>query len=406
MSKTSVDVLILSTVEGHYSIACAISDALETAGLSCQIAVCPDQILSVYRFFSRYRPSLLKVFFDLLHVALFRRTVAWYLRRNYSRTLFDLPERHSPRILISTNYAFEPSITRYRRGIPIPYVNIVTDPRTYFLPNISPVADVNCVFDDRIDEACARQYPRAHTRVTGWFVRSQFSPPADRARVRESLSLDASLFTILIAAGSEGTNQVLKILPGLTDARSPVQVVVACGNNTRMHGLVSTLADSAREASSDVRIVALPFTQEIHLYMQAADLLVGKAGPNMLFESVATGTPFLAITHSHGQEDGNLEIIRDYQLGYVEENPWRARKLLRTIIEEPGMLTQFLVPIERLARRNRAASEEIRNVVEKLLAHPPGRTTEAPVSGRAPRPDGPRPAMPPGDRRPERTGPR
>ncbi len=364
---SATDVLILSTVEGHYSIACAAADALREGGLSVHIAVCPDRILRVYRFFSRYRPSLLKVFCDLLHVPLFFHAVSRRLRRGYTPLLMDLVARHAPRIIVSTNWAFEPSMSRHKRSLGIPYVNIVTDPRTFFLLDLSTCADVNFVFDETIAESFRRLHPRVRARAAGWLVRRQFAEPADREKAKESVGLEKGILTILVAAGSEGTNQVLKILPGLLTARRPVQIVVACGNNERMIGLVRAAAGS-RARAAHVRLVALPFTREIHRYMQAADLVVGKAGPNMLFEAASAGAPFFAITHNHGQEDGNLDLIREHGAGLVEENPWRARALLRRIIEDPGFLARFAPGIRALARGNRDAPEHLRAVVGELLA--------------------------------------
>jgi UDP-N-acetylglucosamine:LPS N-acetylglucosamine transferase len=363
----SIDVLILSTVEGHLSIATTVADALRGDGLSCHVAVCPDRILRVYRFFSRYRPSLLKIFVDLLEVPLFRRAVSLRLRAGYTRILFELLHRHSPRLLVNTNYAFEPSITRHRGRIRVPYLNIMTDPRTYFLINASTVAEVNCVFDDRQAQSIRRRHPRARTMVIGWLVRRQFQESADRGPVRRALGLEPDLFTVFVAAGWEGTNQVLKILPGLITVRRPVQVVVACGNNTRMLGLVESIAATVRERAAHVRITALPFTREIHRHMQAADLVVGKAGPNMLFESVATGAPFFAITHNHGQEDGNLDIIREYRIGLVEENPRRARARLQAIVDGRESLDGYRAGVRDLARSNRDAVRRVRDAVRGML---------------------------------------
>ncbi len=51
--------------------------------------------------------------------------------------------------------------------------------------------------------------------------------------------------------------------------------------------------------------------------MAASDVVMGKAGPNVLFESVVLGKPFIATTHFPGQERGNLAFIERYGLGYV-----------------------------------------------------------------------------------------
>ncbi len=376
MESSVVDVLILSTVEGHYSIACAVEEALLPAGLSCHIAVCPDRILHLYRWFYRHFPSLLLVSYRFLEIPFSRYLVGLRLRGTYTRLLFELLDRHRPRILVCTNYAFEPSIARHRARIPIPYVNVVTDPRTFFRINLSTAADVNCMFDRQVADAFHRLRPRARTVVTGWLVRAQFTPPADRGQAKADRGLRPDVFTILVAAGSEGSSQVMNILPGIVTVRRPVQIVVACGNNEVMRGQVEAMGRALAASASPVTLIALSFTREIHRDMQAADLVVGKAGPNMLFESVAVGAPFFAITHVHGQEDGNLDIIHDYCLGFVEENPWRARMLLRAIIEGRETLDRFLPPIRALAAQNSHAGPNVLRVVRELIAR------AAPPAGR------------------------
>ena len=82
-------------------------------------------------------------------------------------------------------------------------------------------------------------------------------------------------------------------------------------------------------------MVNLEFTKELDKYIKISDLVIGKAGPNLLFETVAAKKPFMAVSHIHGQEDGNLEIIRNYKIGFVEENQIKAIKLIKSIINKP-----------------------------------------------------------------------
>jgi UDP-N-acetylglucosamine:LPS N-acetylglucosamine transferase len=101
--------------------------------------------------------------------------------------------------------------------------------------------------------------------------------------------------------------------------------------------------------------------------MQAADLVIGKAGPNMLFETVATETPFFAITHIAGQEDGNLDIIRDYNLGYVEENILKAQRILKQIINHPEQLDKFKTDILKLKKYNQQSKEKLLKIIANLI---------------------------------------
>jgi UDP-N-acetylglucosamine:LPS N-acetylglucosamine transferase len=97
--------------------------------------------------------------------------------------------------------------------------------------------------------------------------------------------------------------------------------------------------------------------------MQAADIIVGKAGPNTLFESVATYKPFLAITHISGQEDGNLDIIREKKLGWVEENPLKASRKLHELINNLPLLTSLQPDILKMANHNLAAKKVLLKVL-------------------------------------------
>ena len=53
--------------------------------------------------------------------------------------------------------------------------------------------------------------------------------------------------------------------------------------------------------------------------LSACDIVFGKAGPNFLFDVVAVEKPFVAITHVGGQEDGNIELIKKKELGWIKE---------------------------------------------------------------------------------------
>jgi UDP-N-acetylglucosamine:LPS N-acetylglucosamine transferase len=98
--------------------------------------------------------------------------------------------------------------------------------------------------------------------------------------------------------------------------------------------------------------------------MQASDLVIGKAGPNSVFEAVACLTPFFATTHIAGQEDGNLDIIRELKLGYVEEDSVKAAKLLHQIIENPKQLENFKENLNVLSDYNKQAKTKLKVLLD------------------------------------------
>lgn len=125
--------------------------------------------------------------------------------------------------------------------------------------------------------------------------------------------------------GSAGFAQTVEELLALVgaDGKPALQIILAAGTNSRLQQMFRN-----RPACH-----VLPFTKAIAPWMACADLVMGKAGPNMLFETVTLGKPFLAATVLPGQEEGNLEMIRTYRLGWValgKEGQIRTDPLLAT----------------------------------------------------------------------------
>ena len=101
--------------------------------------------------------------------------------------------------------------------------------------------------------------------------------------------------------------------------------------------------------------------------MAVSDLVVGKAGPNLIFETVAAKKPFMAVCHIAGQEDGNLSLIKKKKLGLVEENPVRAIRLLKKIINKPQILNRFEKFIKKERQYNKEAGDKLVKIVKNLL---------------------------------------
>ncbi|MGB9706734.1 MAG: glycosyltransferase [Microgenomates group bacterium] len=191
----------------------------------------------------------------------------------------------------------------------------------------------------------------------GWLVRKQFYQHQPKNQLRKKLKLQPNLLTILICGGSEGTNAVLKILPAFLKVKKPVQVIIICGKNTVLHKIAKSL-----EQILALKLKTFGFVKNLAPLIQASDLVIGKAGPNLLFETIACKKPFFAITHIHGQEDGNLDLIRKKKLGWVEEDGSRATELLLKIIDHPEMLNKWEKYILKEKKYIQSTGEKILNL--------------------------------------------
>lgn len=355
-------VLILTIKWGHYSIAKAIKGALskdyETKIESVEVEKLSNlSYTAIYKLF----PGLFRIPFKLSEADKVRKIANDYLDKAYFSTVSKTIQKHDPDIIVNVYFAFIPAIARLQKKDKHTFINVIADPRTFSRIEVTNKG-LNLAFDQKAKKLCKTfGISSKNILVTGWFVRNEF-----RAQKQKKGSDDR--LTFCVVGGSEGSYNITKILPAFLNTPRPIQVVFICGNNKPLLGAVKTFFKIAKASSKkSAKIIPLGYTKDIHKYLHKSDLVIGKAGPNLLFETVATKTPFFAISHIAGQEDGNLEIIKEYDLGYVEENSVKAIRLLRKIIRNPKKLNRFQKPLEEMANHNSKAPKILKEAIEKSL---------------------------------------
>jgi UDP-N-acetylglucosamine:LPS N-acetylglucosamine transferase len=101
--------------------------------------------------------------------------------------------------------------------------------------------------------------------------------------------------------------------------------------------------------------------------MAAADVVMGKAGPNTLFESVMLGKPFIASAYIPGQEYANLSFIQRHGLGWVALQPRDLRSLLNTLIHDTGQLSAMSATVNAYRRWNAEANQRVVPLIRSLV---------------------------------------
>ena len=143
------------------------------------------------------------------------------------------------------------------------------------------------------------------------------------------------------------------------------QLIVVTGNNRQLLSKLVRLSEDFPGL-----FYLFPYVNNMPQLLSASDIVVGKAGPNLLFESIFMERPFLATGCLPGQEEGNLEFIRRENIGWVEEDLEKAVKL----IEELSDGTDGRIKIEekkanlrRIKAQHTDAHKLIAREIENLL---------------------------------------
>lgn len=366
MPRKKPTVALFTAPEGHWSISQSLEHTLQDH-YEINTYLHRDSLFDLYLPIYRYFPGAFVAPYELSKLNATKQLVRSFLDQRYEKLVEEYLENLAPDLLVSTYYAFNGPLEQYAQRHNVPFINVISDPRTFHPLFVAEGAYANLVFDQPAVELAQEYNPAAHTEIAGWFVRPDFQQPLSKTKAKQQLGLDPNKLTFFIASGSEGSNLVMKILPALFTIKEELQVIIACGSNKTLLRSADALAHFLAQRRSGSMLQTLGYTPDIAPYFHAADLIIGKAGPNTLFEAVATHTPFMAISHIAGQETGNLEIIREYRLGYVEENPIKAILLLQRISKNPDELAQWKPGLKKVAAHNASAPDILRTLCETAL---------------------------------------
>lgn len=366
MKNDKITVSIFSTSWGHESIGKAVEDALEHHYQTKLNFLKPPKIgAESYNKIYKNFPQLNIIPFKIAKNNQINKIVSRYFYKTYIKEIEKLIKKQKPKFVVSVYPPFSLVLEKIANKYSFTLINVVTDPRSFLKLSLSQNA-YNLVFDEKAVKYCKSLKINSKQCIqSGWFVRKEFQKNINKEDARHSLGIDSKKFTICVIGGSEGTLEILKILPAIFKKEKIVQTIFICGHNRELFNFLqsfSKILDIGK--NQDTKFIIKGFTENTHKYLQASDLIIGKAGPNLLFESVAVRRPFFAISHISGQEDGNLKIIKEYNVGFVQEDPLKAIKLVKHIINNPQTLNRFSEPIVKLSKYNMNSY----NVLQQLIA--------------------------------------
>jgi 1,2-diacylglycerol 3-beta-galactosyltransferase len=216
-----------------------------------------------------------------------------------------------------------------RSGRHRPLVTVVTDLIDLHFGWASPQADLVVVPTDEARTVVLRRgvSPR-RVRLLGFPVDLRFRPPApgERHVLRRGLGLDEHRPTLLVTSGGEGSGGLLRQVRALAWGAHPWQLVVICGRNQRLWRRLARV-----RLRTPTRVFG--FVDNMPELMRACDLVIGKAGPGAIAESLATGLPLLITSYLPGQETANVRFVRESGFGDYAPKPDDLLRAVEELLE-------------------------------------------------------------------------
>ena len=203
--------------------------------------------------------------------------------------------------------------------------------------------------------------PRSRAVVTGIPVHPRFAIRGDAREARARLGLGEDGPTVLVMGGGVGMGHLAEVVERILRAGRDYRCIVVCGRNARLRRHLRERYEAHEERQG--RIAIRGFVRDIDRLMDAATVVISKAGGLTTSESLAKGLPMLILDPIPGQEERNCNYVVDagaaIRLGDVSEVGLRAREVL-----EPGGRLAAMAAAARKAARPDAARTIARLVLE------------------------------------------
>jgi processive 1,2-diacylglycerol beta-glucosyltransferase len=196
-----------------------------------------------------------------------------------------------------------------------------------------------------------RGQPAERVKVTGIPIDPVFEQSQPKAEALKALGLPSDLPVVLLLSGGFGVGPTLDLIRAFGQEKPVCRLVVVAGANARLKEEAEALAKTIRTP-----VVVHGFVTNIHVMMDACDLVISKPGGLTTSEVLAKGRPMLVINPIPGQEQRNCETVLEAgaaaRLFEVEDAYFKVK----TLLDDPELLDQMSRRAKRFGHPGAAAA--------------------------------------------------
>ncbi len=336
-------ILILScdTGQGHNSAAHAVEEALKRRNIACAVVdpltfgskKTAGAVSATYSGMMKKTPALFGALYKAggLYSATGLTSPVYYANAHYAQKLKEYIVAEAFTSVVCTHLFAMEAMTaiRKRLALHIPCYGVLTD-YTCIPFFAETVLDGYLIPHDDL-RAEMKHIPPELIHATGIPVSHRFTEhlPAQEARVRLGLAPERPM--ILIMSGGVGCGNIVELCKMLLKkCGNDYQVCVLVGRNQKLRQQVEKHFKDA----SCIRTV--PFTDQVNLYMNAANVMISKPGGLTSTEAAVANVPLIHLLAYAGCETKNVAFFSARGISVHASNAKQAAIAAKNIISAPS----------------------------------------------------------------------
>lgn len=174
-------------------------------------------------------------------------------------------------------------------------------------------------------------------------------PTAPKDELRARFGWPQEQPVILMVGGGEGMGPIEEVVRAVDQAQLDMMMAIITGRN---EALQRNLEKKPLATAHEI----FGFVENMPDLMNAADIIVTKAGPGTISEAFTAGLPIILYTRMPGQEEGNVDYVVDKGAGVWAPTAGEVVSALKTWIDKPEIRQKVAQTSKSLSRPDAAKS--------------------------------------------------
>jgi UDP-N-acetylglucosamine:LPS N-acetylglucosamine transferase len=257
-------------------------------------------------------------------------------------------EQEKPDLVVSTYFTFTHYLELLKRVGQVDAITVVLNPEPFDSHYVwfSPAFDWSMVFSRKSrDEIVEKGLPANRVKVFPFPIKPGIPRRKEsKATLRKRLGLEQKPFTVLFFFGAEGIGPVKKFVNMLITRGLSLQVVVICGKNEKLRADMDALA---KGRTGNIHLIVTGYATNLSEYISASDIVVGKSGPNQVFETLQQGRPIVISSFLANEKETTTWVIQK-KVGWLTRTPEHLATLLAKLSSHPALLQKYQDNVEKL----------------------------------------------------------
>lgn len=189
--------------------------------------------------------------------------------------------------------------------------------------------------EDFIDECISEGYSREQLLPIGLPVDERTLERIDKSEARRKLGLEEGVFTVMVMFGGGHWSGGFKIFNELISALKgrKAQIIMINGRNEESYKKIEHM-----HFDEGIKVLNVGFTNNVPLYLSAADVILNKFGGTSVTEMINKSLPMLIVEKMAAQEQYNLVYMKEKGVAMSFKNGKELKENILKLMDDPELL--------------------------------------------------------------------